>query len=296
MSREERWLVTGASGQLGGHILRELAADGTDKEVLALAGRGAVDQSVQVLRVDLRDENALRGTVDNFRPTHVVHAGAMTAVSDACERPKEAERINIYATRVLADAAQLCAARFVFISTDMVFDGTAAPYRESDQPRPVSQYGRTKAAAELLLANRTDVLTVRLPLMYGFACGGRETTFSKQVAALRRGEPLKLFVDEWRTPIWVADAARAVIGLARSTISGLIHVAGPERLSRYELIERTAALLGIANPQLESVSRLSIAATEPRPADLSLDCSTFRSQFPALAPQELGTAALQAPA
>jgi dTDP-4-dehydrorhamnose reductase len=295
MSCVERWLVTGASGQLGGHILREVGRDGTDKNLLALAGHGAVGQNVQVLRIDLRDEQALRSAVDDFRPTHVVHAGAMTAVSEAYERPKEAEKINIYATRVLADAAQLCAARFVFISTDMVFDGTAPPYRESDPPRPLSQYGRSKVAAELLLAGRAQVLTVRLPLMYGFACWGRETTFSKQVAALRRGEPLKLFVDEWRTPIWVADAARAVIGLARSEVSGLIHVGGPERLSRYELIEKAAALLGVADPNLQAVSRLSIAAAEPRPADLSLDGSVFLRTLPDLAPQPLSAAALEPP-
>jgi dTDP-4-dehydrorhamnose reductase len=295
MSPHERWLVTGASGQLGGHIVRLLSTDPSDKTLLALAGRGPVGQDMQVLRIDLRDERALQGCVDDFRPTHIVHAGAMTAVADAYERPREAEETNICATRTLADAAKRSAARFVFISTDMVFDGTAAPYRETDPPRPLSRYGRTKAAAELLLAGRAQLLTIRLPLIYGFACWGRETTFSRQLATLTRGEPLKLFADEWRTPIWVQDAARAVIGLARSDVSGLLHVAGPERLSRYELIEKAAALLGVPNPDLQAVSRLSMAAPEPRPADLSLDCSAFRNAFPALAPQALAASMLQAP-
>ncbi|HRT41327.1 MAG TPA: SDR family oxidoreductase [Phycisphaerae bacterium] len=285
MSDNERWLVTGASGQLGGHLLRQLKRDTVNKTLLALAGRGPVDENVKTLRVDLANEQDLRRAVDDFRPTHVVHAGAITAVSDAYQRPQDAERVNTYATRVLADAAELCAARFVFISTDMVFDGTAAPYRESDPPRPLSHYGRTKAAAELLLVGRAHVLIIRLPLMYGLPCGARETTFSRQLAAVRRGEPLKLFVDEWRTPVWIQDAARAVIGLARTGLTGLIHVAGPERLSRFDLIERIVAAMGIADAKLQPVSRLSIAAPEPRPADLSLDCGLLRSSFPELAPR-----------
>jgi dTDP-4-dehydrorhamnose reductase len=290
----ERCLITGASGQLGGHVIRQLAESDGLHGLLALAGRGDVGTpGVEVRRVDLRDANALRACVAEYRPTHVVHLGAMTAVTDAFAHPQEAELVNTAATRVLAEAAAAAGARFLFSSTDMVFDGTAAPYRETDQPNPLSQYGRTKVAAERLLVSRPDVLVVRLPLMYGFAATPRSTTFANQIGALRRGETVRLFTDEFRTPIWLPDAARAVIALARSGCNGLVHVAGPERLSRYELVAACAKRLGIGNPKLEPISRLSIAAPEPRPADLSLHYALFRSMFPSLAPKPISEAALE---
>ena len=106
----------------------------------------------------------------------------------------------------------------------------------------------------------------------------------KQIAALRSGEPLRLFTDEYRTPVWLADAARALIGLARSELTEIIHVTGPERLSRLEMIEQFARLMGVADAKLKTASRLSVDAPEPRPEDLSLDGSRLAQLFPGLGP------------
>jgi len=120
--------------------------------------------------------------------------------------------------------------------------------------------------------------------MYGLPASPRETTFASQVRALRAGEPLRLFTDEFRTPISLRDAANALVGLCRTDLTGLIHVAGPERLSRYELVERCAVVMKIESPHLEPISRLSIDSPEPRPADLSLDAARFVRDHPKLAP------------
>jgi len=284
----ERWLVTGASGFLGGHVLRRLGADAAVSDVLALAGRGQVVPSrADVRRVDLADADACVHALAAFRPTHVAHVGAMTAVGDCYQSPEKARAANTEATIRLAQAAAADGARFVFSSTDMVFDGSAAPYRESDAPSPLSVYGRSKADAEAGLHGLRGVVVARIPLMFGFACTARPGTFASQIAALRGGQPLRLFEDEHRTPIWVVDAARAMVALARSGVEGVIHVAGPERLSRYELIARSAAILGVSTGSLSRISRTSIAAAEPRPADLSLDGRRFAAEFPAQAPGPL---------
>ncbi|TWT40952.1 dTDP-4-dehydrorhamnose reductase [Phycisphaerae bacterium RAS1] len=292
-SADERWIITGASGQLGGHVVSLLASARAAGRVLALAGAGAVGVGVEVRRIPLQELVALRACVRSWRPTHVVHLGAMTAVSDAFARPDEAHAINTVATRVLAEETGACGGRFVFSSTDMVFDGNAAPYRETDAPSPPSVYGRTKVAAERAIVGMPHALAIRIPLMFGIPVAKTGTTFAAQLAALRSGRPLKLFTDEHRTPIWLFDAARAVIALARSDETGLIHVAGPERLSRLEMIERVARLLAIHEPKLEPISRLAISSAEPRPADLSLDGSRFLARFPQLAPQPMSAAMLR---
>jgi len=289
----ERWLVTGASGQLGGHVVRQLATEGLADRVLALAGRGNVGTAdVNAQHIDVRDEAALRACVAAYRPTIILHLAAMTAVAEAYARPTEAERVNTHATGVLVDAAERCGARLVFSSTDMVFDGEAAPYREDDPPNPLNQYGRTKAAAERLVLIGGNTLVVRLPLMYGLPVTPRATTCAQQLAALERREPLRLFVDEFRTPASLRDGARAVIGLARSERPGLLHVAGPQRLSRYQLAQAFARALRIDNPRLEPVSRSSVASPERRPADLSLDDTAFRHEFQELAPGPISREAL----
>lgn len=297
--RTEKWLVTGASGQLGGHLLRLLDGDARVARVLALAGRNASPPTqAETARIDLRDQDALIAAVRAFAPHFVVHAGAMTAVGDAFKNPDDALRVNAAATEALADAAAACGARLVFTSTDMVFDGCLAPYSEDSPPSPTSVYGRSKVAAERMLARFPRALAVRIPLMYGHPCTPRPTTFVQQLTALSANAPLNLFVDEYRTPVWVVDAARALIGLARSGLcdaprrpatgfDGLIHVAGPERLSRLEMIQRAARLLGLPTASIRGVSRLSISASEPRPADLSLWSRCFGRVFPDLAPRAM---------
>ena len=281
----QRWLVTGASGQLGGHLLRQLAREADSSNLLGLAPKGKdLAGGARAARVDLDDSDALRHAITEFRPDFVLHVGAMTAVGECYTQPEAARRVNVAATRMLAEATAEYGGRLVYSSTDMVFAGNRAPYRESDSPGPLSHYGRTKLAAEQELAKFERALTVRLPLMYGFPCTRRETTFVKQIAALRRGRPLRLFTDEYRTPVWLADAARALIGLARSELTGVVHVTGPERLSRFEMVERLARLLGIGDAQLEAASRLSVDATEPRPEDLSLDGTRLADLSPKLVP------------
>lgn len=281
----ERWLITGASGQLGSHVVTQLAADPACAALLALAGRQDVPVPPEAIRrIDLGDTALLLTCVREFGPTHVLHLGAMTAVADCHARPHDAERINVGATAVLGAIATELGTRLVHCSTDMVFDGEHAPYRETDKSAPLSIYGRTKLAAECALSEFPRTLIVRVPLMYGLPRNGRRTTFTQQLAALRKRDPLRLFVDEFRTPIWLGDAARALIGLARSDATGILHIAGPARLSRLELIEQCARVLGIENPNLVPIRRTEIAAPEPRPADLSLDAGIFNAHFPALRP------------
>ena len=280
-----RWLITGATGQLGGHVVKHIRT--------TLAGKvedwsldrpgGSARDSARSAAADLACAADLQSAVSSVRPTHVIHLAALTSVADAFSEPARAELLNVAATRALAEAAAIVGARLVYCSTDMVFGGDRAPYREADPPAPLSVYGRSKAAAERLVADFANTLIVRPPLLFGLPIGPRHSTFAQQLAALQSGTPLKLFTDEFRTPLWLGDAARAIAGLAGGDRTGLIHLAGPERLSRFDLIRRVAECLGIRNPRLEAISRYDFPASEPRPADLSLCAACLHAEFPQLA-------------
>ncbi|MCG3128133.1 MAG: hypothetical protein CHACPFDD_03009 [Phycisphaerae bacterium] len=289
----ETWLLTGATGQLGGWALHELCHDPARPRVFALARQPAERAGATVVACDLAQLDTLRPLVTDLRPTHALHLGAVTSVADAFADPARAQRVNADATAELAAAVRACGARFVYASTDMVFDGDHAPYAEGDEPRPLSVYGRTKLAGERALAGSPHALTVRIPLMYGLPRHPRRTTFAQQLDALHAATPLRLFHDEFRTPVWLRDAARALIGLARSDLAGVIHLAGPQRLSRLDLIARAATLLGLPTSGLTAVSRLSVGGDEPRPADLSLDGARLAQVMPALTPGPLRIDALR---
>jgi dTDP-4-dehydrorhamnose reductase len=119
-------------------------------------------------------------------------------------------------------------------------------------------------------------------LLFGPTLTRRETLFEKQVQALRAGQPLACFADEWRSPLGLAAAARALIALAESDFEGLLHIGGPERLSRLEMGQRLAAFLGVDPGTISASSREEAADPEPRPRDTSLISAKWRGLFPAV--------------
>src|SRR5262249_53922299 len=160
--------------------------------------------------LDLTDAGAVRRAFAAARPDVVLHAAALPRVSDCHRDPGAARRVNVTATATLADLTERAGARLVHISTDMVFDGEAAPYAEDAARAPLRVYGRTKAGAEaVVLAGRRNAAP-RVSLLFGPSRCGRPSFFDDQVRALRTGQPLTLFADEWRTPLDLDSAARAL--------------------------------------------------------------------------------------
>jgi dTDP-4-dehydrorhamnose reductase len=267
-------LVTGASGRLGAYVLRELASAGLPAVGWSLS-TSATLFDIPVQPVELADPDDTALAFRNTRPTVVIHAAAITAVSECARDPERAERVNVGGSRVLAELAD----RLVLVSTDLVFDGERGGYTEDDPVSPLSVYGRTKVEAErgVLAFPRHSVL--RVSLLFGPALRGRQSFFDEQVAALRAGRPVRLFHDEWRTPLWMVTAARALVAVARSQYTGLLHVGGPERMSRLELGQRLAAGLNLDPTAIVPASRTD-GATEPRPRDTSFDSSRWRGLFP----------------
>jgi dTDP-4-dehydrorhamnose reductase len=280
-----RILVTGASGQLGAYLLRELSpAARSGHSVVAWSGTVVGERFGVPLRpVDLGNEADVTGAFADVCPDVVLHAGAVARVADCHRDHAAAHRVNVEGTAVLARLAAPTGARLVYVSTDLVFDGERAPYRESDPVCPLSVYARTKADAEAVVLATPRAVVARVSLLFGPSLCGRPTFFDEQVTALCAGRPITLFRDEWRTPLHLATAANALLELAWSDCTGLLHVGGPERLSRLEMGMRLAASLGADASRIIAVGRNDVPAAEPRPCDTALDSSRWRSLFPASA-------------
>jgi dTDP-4-dehydrorhamnose reductase len=275
-----RILVTGCGGQLGAYVLDELAWHGC--EVVAWGRVPGVAMSGQAIEgVDLEAEG-WESKLDAASPDVVLHLAALSAAEAVRLDPERGRRINVDTTRRLADWCDRRGRGLIFTSTDLVFDGTKPFNREDDPAEPVLAYGRTKREAEPhVLATRRG-LVARVSLLYGFSRSGREAYFDRTIAALRRREPQSLFEDEFRTPLDLASAAAALIGLAETGTTGIVHVAGHERMSRFDLIRRAAVVLGIDPALVRANRRSDVLLPEPRPADVSLDTTRLTALLPSL--------------
>ncbi len=267
----KRLLVTGAGGLIGSHLLRQAAtrfdAAGTfhDRQPRDLPGHW--------LALDITDAPAVENVLAGFRPDVIIHCAAV-ADSDACQTdPLRARRSNVEATRTLARCARQLGAKFVFLSTDLVFDGLKkAPYVEDDPPSPIGVYAQSKADAERAVrAECAASVIVRTSLVYGFSPRGDRSVNERLALALKQRRPINLFVDEFRCPISAVDLADAALELADSPHTGIFHIAGPEKWSRYDLGMAIARRFGWPTQPIKAARVAEVAMNPPRPADLVLD-------------------------
>ncbi|HQY62203.1 MAG: SDR family oxidoreductase [Myxococcales bacterium] len=261
-------LVTGASGFLGAWVARALSTRGVPHAGWRGARGGPSGTAFD--SVNLLDEEATRAAFDRVAPSCVIHCAAEASLGPCAADPERARALNAAVPERLATLAHARGARFVQVSTDMVFDGEHAPYTERDAARPTTAYGRSKLEGERrVLSACPGALVVRVPTLHGEGLTERVSFTTATRAALLAGREVRLFDDEFRTPLEVGAAARRLVSLAGSALSGIVHAPGPARLSRLELVRVLCRELGASEALLVPVSRLSLPG-EPRPRDLSL--------------------------
>lgn len=269
--------MTGAGGLLGGRLAEVLAGE---MDVVAAVRRSAAPPGLETVAFDLLDPRSVKDALDSVRPDAVLHSAAL-ADADRCHLdPDLAARLN---TEAPAWLARLCARRglrLVALSTDLVFPGTRAHSREDDQPGPILHYARTKLDGErAIMGEHPGAAVARVALVVGRGHGRRGTASESIAWALREGRGLRLFSDQYRTPVDADSVATAASALLAGDQAGIFHLGGPERVSRYELGMRTAAALGLDSALIEEARQADGAVGVPRPLDVSLDSSRARREL-----------------
>lgn len=274
---EAQILILGSSGFLGAQVVRHAGAP-----VLA-ASRGAGPASpadVEDCPWEASDHDGLVQLLDRPDLRAVILCAAMARGGDCESEPRAARALNVeLPARVAAECAQR-GLRLVHVSTDLVFgaeEPSAGGFRESDPTRPLGVYAETKREGELAaLREHPAALVARLPLLFGDSLDRGVGASDALVAAVEAGRRPKLFTDEFRTPLDVVEAAAALVELARGTSSGVLHVAGPTRLSRYELGQLVLEAARMPLDAIEAARSSDLELDPPRPTDASLDASRAR--------------------
>lgn len=260
-------LVVGGSGTLGGPLCLQAERRGWQVIATYLTHPDRVRAGMPA-RLDLRDPDALRSLVTAFRPEAIIHA-AVTERSG----PGFDDAIRVGARHVAQVAAE-SRTRLIALSTDLVFDGTDAFYTEESPPHPAanSLYGQAKLDAERdILAIDPAALIVRTSLIYDFDRSNAQAAW--MVRAIESGGTVTLYADQIRCPIWAFNLADALLELVDTPSAGLLHVVGPEPVSRYTLGTALLAALGF-DPARQVVST---AAPDTQPKTLHLSTERARA-------------------
>lgn len=277
-------LVTGANGLLGQTLIRQLIEK---KYEVVATGRGpsrlimAALEGYSYKEIDITNGAAIQTFIMDEKPSIIVHAAAMTNV-DQCELNKQdCYNINVTATRFIIDAAKAINARFVYVSTDFIFDGNNGPYKEDDEPAPVNYYGSTKLVAEkAVMESGLDWAIARTILVYGVGDpAGRLNIVSWIKQSLQSSTKIRMVIDQWRTPTFVHDLAKGIILIIEKNAKGIYHLSGDQQMTPYEMAIETAKFFGLDETLIEKSSSPDIKQPAIRPPKTGFNISKAKKDL-----------------
>lgn len=255
-------LITGGSGYLGSQIIR-FAKDWA-VHATYLHHPPSLIQNVTYHQYDFREPKQVEQLFKTVRPNIIIHT--------ACSNQSQDNLHSILpAAHNLIRAAVTINARFIHISTDLVFDGAHGPYTEEAQPSPLSEYGKAKAKSEdIVITHDPNALVVRPSLIYGIDPIDHQTQWL--LKGIDEQQPITLFTDEFRSPIWVNTLCQALLELANHSVTGILHLAGNHDINRWEFGQAMLTMLKRGTPPNVVPSTIKESGLV-RPHNLTLDIS-----------------------
>jgi dTDP-4-dehydrorhamnose reductase len=265
-----RILITGAGGQLGQVLIRELRKGGHDVAAFTRAA------------LDVTQRGAVIERVVKLKPSVIVNTAAF-GVDASEEDPRQALDVNSFAVRTLADAARRMSAGLVQYSSDFVFDGdTSTVYTEGSRPNPLNVYGASKLLGELFAQNAPKFWVLRVESLFGNPEG--KSSIDRMIADMKAGRGVKAFSDRTVSPSYMDDVAAATKRLVeRAVPSGIYHCVNSGFTTWYELALELKRLVGNSRVSIASVSADSVGGPVVRP------------KFCALSNEKLANAGIELP-
>lgn len=265
----KRLLVTGASGFLGWNLAQiaqnNWQVSGTyHRHPIAIPG-------VEMHQLDCAEPGAIAKLLDQTQPNAVIHTATLSQPNACAQNPELSYQLNVTAS---LDWAVNCRDRHIplaWTSTEAVFDGLNPPYTEASPPCPVNIYGEHKAQAETLILELAPSTAIcRMPLMFGAASPANSSFIQSFLRSLRGGKSVNLFTDEYRMPVSAETAAQGLLLAINQNVSGILHLSGSERISRYEFGRLMCEVWSFSPTLLSGCRQDEVKMSARRPRDLHL--------------------------
>lgn len=226
MTNKPILLITGGSGYLGQHLVRQ-ASQLYDCYATYRTNASSI-QAGQPIALDLTNPDEVSHCIQTLKPHGIIHAAA---INPGQGDGTLMQQVNVEGSRAVATAAATIKARLVHVSSDVVHDGRDAPYSDEAAPSPINVYGQSKADGEAAVkAVNPQAAIARTSLIYGFEVMDRGT--EGFVNRLQSGQPLQLFNDVIRQPVWVESLATALLKLVEFPFAGTLNVSGRQAMTR----------------------------------------------------------------
>jgi len=232
--------------------------------------------NAQIIQLDLINPDWKE--ILDYNPDVIIHTAAMTSV-DECEKNQGlARNINFEGTKRLLEIAEKNNSRFIFTSTDMVFDGEKGNYSESDPANPLNFYGKTKTMAEnYILQNYQNSVVLRTSLLYGIAYNCKPSFTQKTLEDLRSGKKIFAFTDQIRNPLPVSSLARAIWELVVLDFTGMLHIGGGQNFSRYDMAVKLCRQFNLSEKLIVPILSNTDSNMVLRPKNCSMNISLAKS-------------------
>jgi len=262
-------LVTGVSGQVG-------------SEVYNLSGHQNYgtyfvhkpkNQKDTFLKMDIRDRQKIFDIVKKIKPDWIVHCATATNV-DWCETDKDqAWEMNVGGTKNLVDASKEVNSKFLYISTDYVFDGSRGNYKETDKTNPINFYGKTKLEGELYVKNLENYLIMRT----SHVVSPKSDKFVWILEKLKSGR-VEIAYDMISSPTLASELAEAILKSIKKELNGVYHSAGNECISRYDFAKKVAKVFDYEESEIKPIKMQDLNFIAKRPQNSSLDISKILNE------------------
>jgi dTDP-4-dehydrorhamnose reductase len=271
-------LITGGSGLLGQYLNIFLSKE---NEILTIFNKHRGNcKEYKSAQLDIRDYQGLRNLFKSFEPEVVVHTAAISdTIMNSNISSKDVYNINVKSTESIANLCKEFNAKMIYTSTDLVYAGYRGSYLKEDAKLiPVSLYAETKLMGELKIQQTFDNhIILRTALLFGFGFNHSTCHFQFLFEQLSMNIPVKVFIDQFRSPISLLEAARLISELIKKDIKKeVINFGGPEKVSRYELAERLCDIKGF-NKNLLVKIKLDDVPQLPKVEDVSLSIDNMKS-------------------
>jgi len=273
-----RILITGSNGMLGSDLVQTLSAS---HEVFGAGLHANKHPQIGYEQTDITNKNAVLKTITKLKPAIIVHAAAYTDV-DGCElNPKQAFLVNTKAVEFIVEAANQNGAVLFFVSTDYVFDGTQKePYTETDQPNPVSVYGKSKyEAEEYIKATSHSAWIIRTSWLFG---RNGKNFFRTMTRLFSEKNELSVVNDQKGAPTYTQDLAFGISELIRKAerIKGwrTYHLANAGSTTWYDAALHLAKLAG-TSIRIKPITSEQLKRPARRPNYSVFNLSKIKNDF-----------------
>jgi CDP-6-deoxy-D-xylo-4-hexulose-3-dehydrase len=267
-------LIIGASGFLGQELYQEFS------ENHETFGTYCNHQTHNLLKLDITKREDVNAVLSLINPDIVIQPAAQPWVDFCEQQPEESYKTNVQGAYHVIDWCQQHKKKYVFVSTDYVFDGKNGPYTEDAAVQPLNVYGQHKLLVEQYIQEKLSKsgLIARTTTVFGWESAGKNFV-AKFIKTLQEGKEFTVPKDQFATPTYVEDLARAIRALVEAEKSGIYHTAGQEYMSRVEFAEIIADIFNLNKSLIRGISTAELKQPANRPLNAGLVCKKAEQEI-----------------